>query len=223
MMTVDEIMALTGQKRGTIEQFRSVLQKYRLIEKHQSLDKRAVTTFMKAVEYKEAKENNWIESIERAIQYEYGEEMVLPHIWTRKIVLKDLIWKIKNERVTVERVGSAFPPNDVHSEEYHIVFKIIIDNFEEMGKTIDTYKNSYGTDGNPITTFICKGKNFIYYIVGKYNSITKSEDIHVFYNDGLEFNLMKCEHVCGGNSDKGKLDELWKTCSSFTKDKSVEE
>ncbi len=217
-MTVDEIMELTGQKRGTIEQFRNVLQKYRLIDKHESLNKRAVSTFMKAVEYKEAKVNNWTDSIERAVQEEYGEEMDLPHEWDRKIILKDLIWKVKNQRVTVERVGSSIPTNGVHSEEYHIVFEIIIENFVEMGKTIDTYKNSYGTDGNPVTTFICKGKDYVYYVLGKYNSITLSEDIHVFYNDGIEFNLMKCEHICGGNGDKGQLDELWRTCCSFAKD-----
>lgn len=84
-----------------------------------------------------------------------------------------------------------------------------------MGKTIDVYNKCYGTDGNSASTFICKGKDYIYYIVGKYNSLTKQEDVHVFYNDGIEFNLMKCKHICGGYSEKGRLKELLDTCSSF--------
>ncbi|MBE1556287.1 hypothetical protein [Sporosarcina limicola] len=213
-MTVDEIMELTNQKRGTIDQFRMEIQKYGLIEKHQALDLRAVTTFRKAVEYREAEQNTWSDSIQRAIQEEYGEEMKLPFIWTKEIILKNLLWQIENKKVDVVRVDNRVSAIGAHNEDFHIVYEVMISNFREMGKTIAAYNNSSGTDGNPVTTFVCKGKDYIYYLIGKYNTITKSEDIHVFYNDGIEFNIMKCEHICGGNSDKGNLDVLWQKCST---------
>lgn len=209
-MTLDEVMKPTN--KGTIEpieQFKIELQNYGLIGKHQSLDHRAVTTFTKAVEYNESKQNIWSDSIQRAIQEEYGEEMELPFIWTKEIILKNLIWKINNGKVKVKRA------TDGHNEDFHIFYEIIIGNFQVMGKTIDIYNNSRGTDGNPTITFICKGNDYIYYLVGKHNNLTKTEDIHVFYNDGIEFNIMKCEHICGGGRNNGILEELWLACSSF--------
>lgn len=216
-MTIDEIIEQTSQNRETIEEFRIKLQEYGLIGIHKSLDQRAVETFRKAVEYFEAiedKETDWSDSVQRAIQEEYGEEMKLPFVWENDILLKNLIWKIKNRRVNVGRANNEIRGTE-HSEDFHIIYQIIIDNFEIMGKTIDVYNKCYGTDGNPASTFICKGKDYIYYIVGKYNGLTKQEDVHVFYNDGIEFNLMKCKHICGGYSEKGRLKELLDTCSSF--------
>lgn len=210
-MTINEKVEETSQNRGTIEEFRIKLQEYGLVGIHKSLDQRAVKTFRKAVEYFEAIEDNeavWSDVVQRAIQEEYGEEMKLPFVWENDIFLKNIIWKIKNGRIKVGRV-------DQDSEDEHIIYEIIIKNFEIMSKTIDVYNKSYGTDGSHLSTFICKGKDYIYYIVGKYNSLTKQEDVHVFYNDGIEFNLMKCKHICGGNSEKGRLKELLDTCSSF--------
>lgn len=208
-MTVEEIIELTSEKRETIEEFKAELQRFGLIGKHQSLNLRAVTTFRRAVEYSVIKKD-WSDSIQRAIQEEYGEEMELPFTWLKKAILDNLIWKINNERVNVVRVGAT----EGHNEDYHVVFEIIIENFAEMGKTIDVFKESFGTDGNSSNTFVCKGKDYTYYLVGKWNHVTKNEDMHVFYNDGIEFNPMKCEHICGGNSEKGILQKLLQACSS---------
>jgi hypothetical protein len=206
-MTVNEIIQLTGQKRGTVEQFRNELQKYRLIGNNESLDDRAVMVFKRAVEYREVGHSTWIDSMQKAIQEEYGEEMELPFYWTKEIILKHLIRQINKGVVRVE-VGNT----DVDTDDFHIIYELIIDNFKELGESLDVYKGSFGTDGNPVNTYKCIGNGYLYYIVGKHNHMTDSEDIHVFYNDGEQFNIMKCKHICGGNCSKGRLEELWKTC-----------
>ncbi len=212
-MTIDEIMELTNQKRGTVEQFRNELQQYHLVEKHQSLDKKAFETFKKAVKYRKDLQITWSASIQRAIQEEYGENMKLPFYWTKNSILKNLIWNIDAGNVTVKKINTV---NKKHDEDYHIIYEIIIPNFTDIGRTIEAYNNSYETDGNPMTTFICENKaaGYIYYLVGKYNTITGNEDMHVFYNDGPHFNIMKCTHICGGDANKGKLAELYERCVS---------
>lgn len=212
-MTVNEIIELTSQKRGTVEQFRNELQKYRLIDNNESLDDRAVIVFRKAIEYREVEQKTWIDSMQKAIQEEYGEEMEVPFYWTNEIVLKHLIWQIKEGIVTVEYDGKHDDKMD-----FHVIYEIMIDNFKELGKSVDVYKNSFGTDENPVITYKCIGRDYLYYIVGKYNPITKNEDIHVFYNDGVQFNIMKCKYICGGNCKKGRLEELKATCWKYGND-----
>ncbi len=208
-MTVNEVMELTNQKRGTVEQFRNELQNYRLIGNNESLDERAVEVFCKAIKYRGNGERTWIDSMQKAIQEEYGEEMELPFYWTNDIILNHLIWQIKKGIVKV-----VCGNNTIDSLDFHIIYEIIIDNFKELGKTIDSYKNSFGTDGNGALTYKCIGKDYLYFIVGKLNPITDNEDIHVFYNDGLDFNIMKCKHICGGSCNKGNIKELWKVAST---------
>lgn len=209
MATVNEIVEMTGQKRGTVEQFRNELQKHKIIGNNESLDRRAVEVFRKAILYKESEQTTWGESMQRAIQEEYGEEMDLPFHWTKEIILKQLIRAI--EMGVVKVAGDMI--DGVDHEDFFVVFHLIIDNFKELSKTLDVYKGSFGTDGNPITTFKLSGRDFLYYVVGKYNHLTRSEDIHVFYNEGVEFNIMRCKHICGGSADKGRLAELWRLCS----------
>lgn len=207
-MTIDEIMQQTGQKRGTVEQFRNELSRYSLIEKHQAMNEKFFKTFKKAVEYKAVLENTtWSECMQRAIQEEHGEDMKLPYYFTKNSILKNLIYEVDKGIVTTKQVGSPDDPN------FHVVYNIIINNFAEIGREIDVYKDSYGTAGNPMSTFVCEGSGYIYYIVGKYNSITGNEDMHVFFNDHATFNIMKCTHVCGGDANKGKLAELYEACS----------
>jgi hypothetical protein len=211
-MTVNEIMELTGQKRGTIEQFRDELQKYKLIGNNESLNGRAVEVFRKAIEYREDGQKTWSDAMQKAIQEEYGEEMELPFYWTKEIVLKHLIWEIKEGIVKV----ASDDKND-NKMDFHVIYELMIDNFRELGKSSDVYKDSFGTDGNPIITYKCIGRDYLYYLVGKYNHITENEDIHIFYNDGVQFNIMKCKHICGGSCEKGRLEELWKTCSEYSR------
>lgn len=212
-MTVNEIMELTGQKRGTIELFRSEILRYKVIGNNQSLDERAVEVFKTAIEYRKDGNITWVDAFQKAIQEEYSEEMELPFYWTKEIVLKHLIWSIKKGIVKVVR-----DDNDDKETDFHVIYEIMIDNFKELAKFEDAYKGSFGTDGNPIITYKCIGTDYLYYIVGKYNHVTENEDSHVFYNEGKAFNIMKCKHICGGSSDKGKLEELWKTCRIATKE-----
>lgn len=209
MLTVNEIVDLTGQKRGTVEQYRNELQKHKIIGNNESLDNRAFEVFKKVILYKESEQITWVNSMQRAIQEEYGEEMDLPFHWTKEIILKNLIRAI--EKDTIEVTGDML--DEKNEDDFFIIFHLIIDNFKELSKTYDTYSGSFGTDGNPITTFKLCGKDYIYYIVGKYNHLTRSEDIHLFYNEGAEFNIMRCKHICGGSANKGRLAELWKLCS----------
>lgn len=213
MFTVEDIMEITGQKRGTIDQFRNELQSFGLTEKNKSLDDRAVATFKKAIAYKEENNVTWTYAMHYVIQKEYDEEMELPFLWKNDIILKELIWKINNNLIEVKRV------HDQKGLDYYAVYHLIIDNFEKLGRIKDFYINSSGTDGNPIPTFICQGKDYIYYLVGKHNSITKNEDIHVFYNEGTEFSTMRCKHICGGSGDKGRLKELWEICLTLAPNK----
>lgn len=206
-MIVRDIMEITNQKRGTVEQFRNELSKCGLISNNEELDIRAVEVFKKSIGYKEENSSTWSKAMQRAIQEEYGEEMVLPFTWSPNIILKNLIWEINNDYVEISK--GSINSGDV---DFHVIYEIIIDNFKELGKSIEVYSDSFGTDGNPITTYKCVGKNYIYYVVGKYNHITKQEDVHVFYNDGNIFNIMKCTHICGGDANKGKISELLQTC-----------
>lgn len=212
-MTVDDIIKITGQKRGTIEQFRGELIKYRLISNNESLNDRAVNVFKKSINYRYEENLTWSNAMQKAIQEEYGEEMELPFYWTKEIILKDLIWKVKKGIVSVEKT-KMFEEDGYDDLNSYAIYGLMIDNFRELGKELDIYKGSFGTDGNDTITYICKGKDYIYYVVGKYNCITKNEDMHIFYSDGLEFNIMKCKHICGGSSDKGRLKDLWMECSS---------
>ena len=206
-MIVREIMEVTNQKRGTIEQFRSELSKCGLLANNQELDNRAVEVFKKSIEYKNCDSKTWTIAMQRAIQEEYGEEMKLPFDWHPNTILRNLIWEIENEYVEVfsDRSNSG----DV---DFHVIYEIIIDNFKELAKSFEVYDESFGTDGNPITTYKCVGEGYIYYIVGKYNHITEDEDVHVFYNEGNKFNIMKCKHICGGSARRGKISELLNIC-----------
>ena len=206
-MTVNEIMESTGAKRGTVEKFRSELQKYKLIGNNESIDSRAFKVFELAISYRNSNDTTWEDSIQKQILQEYGEEMNLPFYWTLDIEIKHLIWLIRNNEVNVKCADT-----DGESEDFHVIYKVIIDNFKELASAEEIYSGSFGTDGNPLFTYKCIGDSFVYYIVGKYNHITREENIHVFYNDGLKFNIRRCEHICGGAPQKGRLKKLFDLC-----------
>lgn len=208
IFTVKDVMKQTNLQRGTIEQFRNELQKYQIIKNNESLNERAVTVLQKAIEYKINGQNTWSVAMQKSIQEEYSEELKLPFEWTTTIHLKHLIWLIENDQLKL--IG------DTHDNvlEFHVIYQVIIDNFIELGKKHEAYQGSFGSDGNPVITFKCVGENFCYYIVGKLNHITGDEDIHLFYCDSAHFNIMRCNHICGGSAEKGLLKELWLTCSN---------
>lgn len=207
--TVNEIMNLTNQKRGTIEQFRSELITYGIITNNESIDDRSLEVFKKAIICKSEEDITWSQSMKKAIQNEYCEDMKLPFKWSSNIILNNLIWQIDTEKVLVQSINDLVENGD----EIHIICNTIIANFKELGKIYDDYFDSFSTDCNSCTTYKCSGEDYIYYVIGKINHLTGNEDIHVFYNDGKNFNIMRCEHICGGNCEKGILKELWRVCS----------
>lgn len=209
--TVSDVMEQTNQKRGTIEQFRNELVRHHLLLNNQGLDERNLDTLKQAILLKETEGVGWQEAFQRAIQDAYSDEMKWPFEWTNHIILKYLIREVTTGGFeSVDRLG------DLNSADSSNVYMLIIDNFIELGKKDPTYNKSFGTDGNPVTTYKLTGKDDFYYVVGKYNAVTQSEDIHIFYNDGLRFSPMKCRHVCAGKANIGQMKELWVACSKRT-------
>lgn len=210
LYSVNEIINLTNQKRGTVESFRDELLSQEIIKNNQSLDDRAFQVFKNSIKYKNSEDNTtWKIAMKKAIQQEYGAELKLPFRWTSSIIVQDIIWNINNNNISVEDINEL--SND--KNEYHILFEVMIDNFKELGKDYDDYIDSFGTDCNGNLTFKCSGEDYSYYILGKWNHITKEEDIHVFFNEGKNFNIMRCKHICGGSAEKGILKELKDTCN----------
>lgn len=200
--TVNEFMELTGQKRGTVENYRSELQKYGLINNNARFDERALEVFKLIIKLKDSTNLTWVDAMSQIIQEEFGEEMIRPFEWTIDIHFKYLTNLVDEKLVRVEHIGGK------DNFDTYVVFHIIIDNFKELGKKYEVFSNSKGTDGNA-GNFKCTGKDFFYYVIGKLNPITRNEEAHIFYNEGLEFNLMKCKYIGGGSSDKGRLKELY--------------
>ena len=150
-----------------------------------------------------------ITSKHKAVYEECGEAMEFPFHWCDETILSHLVWLINNEKVQIINDTDYLFEDET---EQHIICDVFLCNFMELGKTHMIYRGSSRTDANPVTTFKCVGEGFIYYLIGKQNSITHTEDMHVFYNDGNHFDIMKCRYICGGSVKNGIVSELLKTC-----------
>jgi hypothetical protein len=201
-MTVTEIMEKTGLKRGTIDQFRIKMQEYELISNNQSLNQRAVDVLCKADSYRNENNVTWDEAMYKMILLEYDSELRVEHYWTNKTIVNNLIWLIENKIVKVKMVDSK------DQRDFHDIYRVMIDNFADLGKVIKHYEPSKGTDGNPTLNFKVYGKDYIYYFIGKYNKHTDHEDMHIFYNEGLEFNIMRCKYLLSAHCNGDLLKEL---------------
>ncbi len=210
LYSVNEIINLTNQKRGTVESFRDELLSQEIIKNNQSLDDRAFQVFKNSIKYKSQDNITWKIAMKKAIQQEYGSELKLPFRWVSSIIIKDIIWNINNNKnFSVQDINEL----SMNKDEYHILFEVMIDNFKELGRDYEDYRDSFGTDCNGNLTFKCSGEDYCYYILGKWNHITQEEDIHVFFNEGKNFNIMRCKHICGGSAEKGILKELKDACN----------
>ncbi|KGP77412.1 MULTISPECIES: hypothetical protein [Paenibacillus] len=218
MFTVNDVMELTDQRRGTVDNFRSELQKLNLMSNNERFDKRALETFRKAIEFKEENDCTWIHANNWAIQMEYAEEMSRPFEWSTSIHFKYLTYLNENHLVDVKHIVTDL----MSTIDFFAVFHVIIDNFKDMGAKYNIYKASQPTDGNALA-FKCKGDDFFYYVVGKYNYYTKEEDVHVFYNDGLVFNIMKCQYIGGGRKESERLKDLVNSVYESYNSKKTEE
>lgn len=212
-MNREEILKKTGGKKELLDEFINQLERFKLLECNEQLDERALEVFKNLMIYKENDDEYNYDVIQKAIQEEYLEEMKLPFFWSNKAILKDLIWKINKGDVLIENLSMR------KEIDNHIIDEIIIDNFVEIGQTIDVYNKSFITDGNYSITYKCLGKDYIYYIVGKRNAVVKEQDdMHIFYNDGLEFNIMKCKHLCAGSYKSELFETILKLCRENTRE-----
>lgn len=208
--TVENFMEVTGEKRGNIESFRKMLRARNVLGANESLNDNHLEMFKKVKAYKEANMLTWAEAFDAVI----SDTLLFSKTkidFDTTIILKDLLWRINNGFIFVRK-----PSDNLNDEDFHDIYEVIIDNFtyQDAG----TFKNSRGTDGNPITTFICEDqhKQFIYYLVGKYSHVFNREEMHVFYNDAPYFNVMKLKYVDGGDADTGIYNELFKICRQKT-------
>lgn len=202
--TVNEIIQETDIKKGVVESFRKKLQIMNIIENNTSLDSNQVDLLKEIVKAKKADET-WDNIMYRYIYNEYWNILKTNFEWQPEIIIKNLIWNISNNYYTVEHMIIR-PVNEKLSFQ---IFECIIDNFSIQGKKYEPYMNSHGTDGNTIAYEISNlKKTYTYYVIGKLNHYTKKEDIHIFYNDSENFNIMKCRYISGGPCDQGIFQEL---------------
>lgn len=212
-MTIEYIIEKSGEERETVEQFIKTLQKYKLIGNNYSLDNRALETFEKIIQLqKNNSEFTLSYYIEKEIQEEYGEDIHIKFYWSKESILNDLLWKIENEVVRVEKRREKFDEDD------HI-FRTLVDNFDDTTIAAEMFQKDTGGKQNFNLCFKCLGSNYIYYLAGRLNTLTLKEEMHVFYNEGLDFNIMKCKYICGGNCEKGKIGTIFKKCINLTSDK----
>lgn len=212
-MTVQEIMDTTGLKRGTIESFRARLIDYGIVGNNNQLGKREVDVLQRVVHHKQNSGWTWTDSMEREIQLEYADQIRHPFEWAGETILVHLLWLVTKKRVKVAAItGNA------GSEDFHVAYEVMVDNFHYLKNKYPGYSRSTGSDANPILTYKLIGADYIYYLVGKLNHMTDHEDIHIFYCDGSTFNLMKTRHVMGCSSDRDAMKELWTTCNDLTRE-----
>ena len=146
-----------------------------------------------------------------------------PFSWNSRIVILDIIGKIELGYYKVFPLEFHSKNTlDWRTEDWE-VYCNCIDNFVELGKKWDMYKGSLGTDGNPIISWKIQthdGKWF--FVIGKYNHVTLTEDITVFYNDSPIFEVVKCRLVASGSVDDEPFYSFWKICRKYMPDQPSE-
>ena len=136
--------------------------------------------------------------------------------WDAKILIRDILKKIERGYYKVSSLEFT-PQDDSYSDtEDWDVFCHCIDNFVELGKTEDLYRDSLGTDGNPITSWkIQTMDGNWFYIIGKLNHVTAQEDIMIFYNDSPIFEVIKCRLIASGPADDEPFHSFWDICRHY--------
>jgi len=208
--TIQQINLETGIKIGVIEEFRRKLQILNIIANNESLDEEQVHLLKKIVKEKDENANyTWGEIIYKNLYEKYWNVLHTQFEWQTKIIMEDLIWNIENENYNVDDLMYQDGSYAMKDKKFH-VYCSIIDNFAVQGKVYEPYGNSMGSDGNTVMFEVKHNKGkYIYYVIGKLNHYTGNEDMHIFYNDDDEFNIMKCRYVCGGPSNEGVYKDLF--------------
>ncbi|WP_124066227.1 hypothetical protein [Clostridium sp. E02] len=208
--TIQQINLETGIKIGVIEEFRRKLQILNIISNNESLNEEHVD-LLKKIANEKSENDTWEKVMYKNLYENYWNILHTQFEWQTKTVMEDLIWNIKNENYNVDDLMYQEGSIALKDKKFH-VYCSIIDNFAAQGKVYEPYENSMGSDGNTIMYEVKHNKEkYIYYVIGKLNHYTGNEDMHIFYNDDDEFNIMKCRYVCGGPSDEGIYKELFET------------
>lgn len=113
-----------------------------------------------------------------------------------EIVLDDIIRKVESNILKAEGYDSR---------NSYIFFYLTDDIIYSKNR------NSRGTDITPTNCYVCKDEKEIYYVLGKINE-KGNEEIHIYYQQGNEFNAMLCKYVTGGEyENNNRLNILLKT------------
>lgn len=184
-------------KQGTIETFRSKLQDAGIIGNNQSMTEEHLQVFEKIVNEKNDN-TTWESLMNKYIFTDLRKYMQHEFKWTEKIILRQIIKAIEDKDYKVESF------NFENKEDMRILSNCI-DNFAELGKTDYFYQGSLSTDAGILWYKVLTQNNTQYYIISKMNPKTGDDDIHIFYNPYLHFEIMQCKYVMEVNS----FDEMY--------------
>lgn len=186
-----------GVKQGTIEAYRSKLQKMGILGQNESLTEEHVVTFEKIVAEK-TEDVSWDKLMMKYIYTDFRQKMKIDFEWSIKSVVKHLKYSIEKENYKVYAMDFRDDSDDFH------VLECFIDNFVELGYKYEEFEGSHGTDPNAFNYKIKTPDGSMYYLIGKYNAYTKGEDTHLFFCKTSNFNIMQCNYIGGWDA---KCDE----------------
>lgn len=190
-------------KQGTIEAYRSKLQKMGILGQNESLGEEHVITLKKIVTEKTA-DVLWDKIMMKNIYTDFRHKMKIDFEWNIKSVVKHLKYNIEKENYKVYAMDLSDCNEDFH------VLECIIDNFVELGYKYEEFEGSHGTDPNAFNYKIKTPDGSVYYLIGKYNAYTRGEDTHLFFCKTPNFNIMQCSYIGGWDvkHDEKIFDEL---------------
>jgi len=222
--TVDDVVISTGYNEEVIELFIETLQEYGISSKYQ-FDGMFIQVLKEAVnEASEPASTGTLKyAMHKAIQTHYVDQIEFPFEWTQSSKITYLNRLIQTNSLKYEWLD-LFPlsknnNNSEKTEDHFIVYDLLLNNFANLGNTkFGVYRGSNSVDGEPNNNHKFVGADHFYLVIGKLNSITREDDLHVFYNEGAEFNMMRCQYIGGGSQLRGITKELQELCDSCFKE-----
>ncbi len=184
-------------KKGTLDNYRSKLQQFNIINNNELLSDAHIKTFENIVNEK-TNDNTWERLIMKYLYIDFRDNMQFKFQWCLKTIAQHLKWKIEHKKYKVYHMNLS--EGEAPTEDF-MTFCCCIDNFVEMGKFYEAYKGSRGTDGCCMNYKIITPDNSVYFIIGKLNSFTGHEDAHLFFSETLDFNIMRCKYIGGWDTE----------------------
>lgn len=192
VLKVKEVLEKEGLevKQGTIENYRSKLQKMGILGQNESLEEEHVNTFRKIVAEK-TEDISWDKLMMKYIYTDFRQKMKIDFEWSIKSVAKHLKYSIETDKYKVYAMDLNYGSDDFH------VLECLIDNFVELGYKYEAFEGSHGTDQNLFDYKIETPDGSVYFLIGKYNAYTRGEDTHLFFCKTPNFNIMQCDYIGG--------------------------